>query len=655
MCGIAGILEPGTRDAGALSSRARTMAARLVHRGPDDEGVHIDGAHGLALAFRRLAVRDLTPTGHQPMRSDDGALTLVYNGELYDTDALASELDEPLLGTSDTEILLRTIARIGVEKTLPLLSGMFAFALFDKRTRTLTVARDRFGKKPLSLVEHAGGVLFASELHALREDPHGPSVIDDESARLFFRHGVVPGARSFYKGARKLPPGTFERFVIDGERVTTTGPVRYWSVETLLPPPEDGRVNFETGVRLVEGALTDAVRRRLVADVPLGAFLSSGVDSSLIVALMRAVGVERPRTFTIGTPGSDVDESERARAIAKHLGTEHHTLTVTPETMLEALEEMPRIYDEPFADSSAIPTLLVSRLARTHVTVALSGDGADELFCGYRQHGWVRHLWPALSRVPHAVRARLRDVVESLPASANEDAFSALRARLLPIVPAARYLSRDAFMKLAHAIAKPDALALHMHFRSLYDDDENPLGAPHADAAHLRALFGHGLTDGMRLTDLVTYLHDDILVKVDRASMSCGLEVRAPFLDDDVARAAFAIDPRAILPFGASPDGSTQKRVLREILARHMPLSLLSPVKQGFSVPMSAWLRGPLRPLLEEVTTPSALLSMGLDVDRVTRVRDLHLSGARAFPQELYAVLVWSRFIAHHARPRARP
>jgi asparagine synthase (glutamine-hydrolysing) len=655
MCGIAGILEPRVHDVRALEARARAMATRLAHRGPDDEGVHVDGQNGLALAFRRLAVRDLSSTGRQPMRSDDGALTLVYNGELYDTDALASELDGPLTGTSDTEILLRTIARIGVERTLPKLSGMFAFALFDARTRTLTVARDRFGKKPLLLFEHAHGILFASELHALREDPHGPSVIDDESVRLFFRQGVVPGVRSIYQGARKLPPGTSECFRVEDGRVTSRGPFPYFTLGTLVPTRAEGRVDFETGVRLVEGALTDAVRRRLVSDVPLGAFLSSGVDSSLVVALMRAVGVERPRTFTIGTPGSDDDESVRARAIAHALGTEHHELMVTPSHLLAALDELPQIYDEPFADSSAVPTLLVSRLARAHVTVALSGDGADELFCGYRQHGWVRQLWPLLARLPRTVRARLRSIVEGLPETASERALAPARLLLSRFTPAARYLSHDAILKLARAIARPDAMAFHAHFRTLFDDETNPRGAPSTDDARHLAFFENHVVDAMRMFDLATYLTDDILVKVDRASMSCGLEVRSPFLDDHVVRAAFALAPDNVLPIGTSPDGRAQKRVLREVLKRHMPLSLLSPVKRGFSVPMSAWLRGPLKPHLDEVTTKDALLTLGLDVERVTRVKAAHLSGARSFPQELFAVLVWARFFARHERRSSSP
>jgi len=645
MCGIAGILEPSTTDARALAHRARAMADRLAHRGPDGEGVFVDGPRGVALAHRRLAVRDLTSAGDQPMTTDDGALTLVYNGELYDTDLLLAHVDGPVRGTSDTAVLLALLRAVGVERALPMLSGMFAFALFDARSRTLTVARDRFGKKPLTLFTHAGGVLFASEARALTGDPHGPRALDDESTRLFFKYGCVPGARSIYAGAAKLPAGTFARFVIDDARVRASGPIPFAEIPSLFVSRAHGTLDESDGARLVEGALSDAVRRRLVSDVPLGAFLSSGVDSSLVVALMKQCGVARPITFTIGAPGDDDDERARAREIARALGTEHHERAVTPDDLLAALDEIPRVYDEPFADSSAIPTLLLSRLARGHVTVALSGDGADELFCGYRQHAFVRALAPLVRALPRALRRRLASAARG--ALVDDDALRPLRAALARRAPVLGYLSPHAFTKAAIALASDDALALHAHLREIAHDDENPAGAPTSDRGPPDAARAASeLVDAMRIDDLARYLHDDILVKVDRASMACGLEVRSPFLDLDVARAAFAIAPRAVLGALPSLDGRGQKRVLRRILARHIPLTLLSPVKRGFGVPIASWLRGPLRPALDEVTTKDALLSLGLDVDRVRAMKDAHLSGARANPSALFALLVFARFHA---------
>lgn len=646
MCGIAGIFEPQTTDARALEHRARAMAGRLAHRGPDGEGVFIDDARGVALAHRRLAVRDLTPLGDQPMTTDDGALTLVYNGELYDTDLLRAHVDGPVRGTSDTAVLLALLRTVGVERALPMLSGMFAFALFDARARTLTVARDRFGKKPLTLFTHDGGVLFASEARALTSDPRGPRALDEESTRLFFKYGCVPGARSIYAGAEKLPPGTFARFAVDDTgRVRSSGAVPFVRADALLDDRAHGALSLEDGARVVEGALTDAVRRRLVADVPLGAFLSSGVDSSLVVALMKRCGVERPVTFTIGAPGDDDDERARAREIARALGTEHHERAVTPGDLLAALDEIPRLFDEPFADSSAIPTLLLSRLARSHVTVALSGDGADELFCGYRQHAFVRALAPLVRGLPRAMRTALARGARDL--RVDDGALAALRSLLAKRAPALAYLSPHAFTKAAIALASSDPLALHSHLREVAHDDENPAGAPRSDRGPPAIARAQAeLVDAMRFDDLTRYLHDDILVKVDRASMACGLEVRSPFLDLDVARSAFAIAPKSVLGRLPSPDGRGQKRVLRRILERHLSLSLLSPVKRGFGVPMSSWLRGPLRPALDEVTTTDAVRSLGLDVERVRALKEGHLSGARTNPSALFALLVFSRFHA---------
>jgi asparagine synthase (glutamine-hydrolysing) len=637
MCGIAGIFHPTPGEAlpgEALAAGAEAMSAALAHRGPDDSGLF--ATRGIALAHRRLSILDLSPRGAQPMTDPGGRFRLLLNGEIYNHLDLRRELPEPEGGwrsTSDTETLLAALAAWGARRTLPRLRGMFAFALWDARERALTLGRDPFGEKPLhyAVVQHGGErhggerlFAFASELKALRAISGFDSAVDHESLALYLRFAYVPEPRTIYRAARKLPPGCLLTVHSETLREAPPEPERWFEADALSPAggAEPFRGTEAEALDGLERVLARAVERQLLADVPLGALLSGGVDSSLVVALMRRLGPVK--TFTIGYDDPAWDESADAAAVAAHLGTEHTTLTARPEDALALAEELPRIWDEPFADPSALPTALVCRLTREHVTVALSGDGGDELFAGYNRHAAAPRLWARLRRAPRPLRAACGALLGSVPPP-----WADALARRLGL---ATRLPGQKLAKLASVLGATDPAALYLRLCSCWPDPaenlpESPAlpviaGSPEAD-----------FTDWMRRMDARTYLPGDVLPKVDRAAMRFGLETRAPFLDPDVA--AFALS----LPSSLLVRGGRGKWPTRELLYRHVPRPLVDRPKMGFGVPLDGWLRGPLRPWAEELLAGERLRGGGLRPEPVRAAWARLLAGRTEEQFRLWAVL----------------
>ena len=625
MCGIAGFVD-GRHGGGSdrLEGLAEAMAETLRHRGPDDGGVWTDAETGVALANRRLAVRDLSAAGHQPMVSDDGRLVLTYNGEIYDTDEQRASLERAgrrFRGGSDTEVLLQACAEWGVDEAVRRCNGMFAFALWDRVERRLTLARDRMGIKPLYWVEKDGLFLFASELKALVGHPGWTPEIDRDALAAFARLSYVPSPLCIWKGARKMEPGT----VLTFEAGKAPTMARYWNMMDVAGRERD-ITDMHEAVEGLESLLGRAVRRRLVADVPIGLFLSGGMDSATVAALMQAEGRAPVKTFTVGFAETDFDESGDAARIAKHLGTEHQEIRLSPAETLDHVADVARCYDEPFADSSQIPSLLVSRLARRSVTVALSGDGGDEVFGGYNRYAWAEHHWPRLSRVPGPLRRAWAGAITAVP--------PVLWDRLAGVLGV--HQAGEKMHKAAALLALDDEAQAYRH-----------LTGPGIDASGL-VLGGNepppspppALDDAMeRMQDLDTvgYLPDDILTKVDRASMSVGLEVRVPLLDHEVVAFAW----RLARPLKVS--GGDTKRVLRAVAEKHMPASLFAGrPKSGFAVPIGAWLRGPLREWAGDLLSEQALRDQGtFDAALVGRWWREHRSGRRLRHHALWNVLMF--------------
>ena len=640
MCGIAGAWRPEGDNAEALNRWSGRMADSLEHRGPDSSGVWVDAAAGIGLGFRRLAIQDLSAAGEQPMASPCGRFVIVYNGEIYNFRELARELEQEGVGFhghSDTEVLVTAVSRWGLETTLSRINGMFAFALWDRETRRLTLARDRVGKKPLYYGWCGSVFLFGSELKALRAHPAFAAGIDRQALNLFIQYSWVPTPYSIYEGIRKLPAGT--SLTVDPSRPPEE-PVAYWSarekVERGSLEPFSG--SFEDAVGALESRLETAVAVRMIADVSLGALLSGGIDSSLVVALMQAQSQVPIKTFTIGFHEAKYNEAPHAAAIAKHLGTDHKELYLTPQDCLDVIPRLPELYDEPFADSSQIPTYVVSRLARGDVTVALSGDGGDELFVGYSAYRRSLDRWAGRRRLPGGLSPLLGEGLRSLsrlvalwPASPNHPPSRAWRL-------AAK------MRKLAASLSAEGPTDLYAKKRLRCKEEEGfvPRGgqAPCllSDPATWQGL-GDPLT-AMTYLDFMTYLPDDILVKVDRASMGVSLEVRAPLLDRNVVEFAWQ------LPLAAKFGPQGGKRVLREVLARHLPRQLFERPKSGFGMPVAEWLSGPLRDWSESLLDESRLRSEGyLGVEAVREAWSQQLSGQRNREQLIWSLLTFQSWL----------
>lgn len=646
MCGIAGLIDPaaGLGDE-ALQDAARTMADTLWHRGPDDGGTWADPESGLGLGFRRLAILDLTDAGHQPMHSASGRYVVVFNGEIYNHRELRRDLDGPWRGHSDTEVMLAAFTRWGVEEATRRFNGMFAFALWDRERRVLTLGRDRLGEKPLYYGTVGRTFAFGSELKALRAIPGFSATPDRDALALFLRHGYIPAPYSAYQGIAKLPPG----HLLDVREGCPGTPRAYWSAREaaqkgLQEPFQGSRTEAREALHQL---LRDAVRLRLEADVPLGAFLSGGIDSSLVVALMQEQRSDPVRTFTIGFAEQGYDEAPHARAVAGHLGTEHTELYVTPDQALAVVPQLARMYDEPFSDSSQIPTHLVSALARRDVTVSLSGDGGDELFGGYSRYAQLDVLWRRLSRVPAPLRRAAAAGVRRVPTRAWDAAFRAAG----PVLPPRGRVAQPGgkLHHLAASFGRSTAEDVYLQMVSLWDDPASlVLGATEHPTALTDRRAGIDADPVLRVMqlDAVSYLPDDILAKVDRAAMAVSLETRVPLLDHRVYELAWS------LPADYRYAGGTGKRLLREVLRQYVPDALIDRPKMGFGVPIGSWLRGPLRPWAEELLDERRLRDQGLlDPGPVRAAWEGHLSGAVDEKYRLWAVLLLQAWLEEQAVP----
>ena len=641
MCGIAGILDPtASTSADRLGALASTMASSVQHRGPDDSGLWVDADAGVAFGHRRLAVIDLGEGGAQPMVSSGGGWVMAYNGEIYNYAEVRHRLERggmQFRSDSDTEVLVAAVEEWGIDRALDACEGMFAAALWDKRDRALHLLRDRFGEKPL-YYGWAGGVFaFGSELKALCTLPGFVAELNRRAVRMFLRHNCVPAPDTIWRGVHKLMPG---------HMVTVKTPVQgalppqrcYWSAADAVAGARQHQLTGSDSEMTdqLEEALSDAVAARMVADVPVGAFLSGGIDSSTIVALMQRHASAPVRTFTVGFADRSFDESSEAAAVAAHLGTDHTAVHVGDAEAIEVIPRLADIWDEPFADVSQIPTYLVSRVARQDVTVSLSGDGGDELFAGYNRHAWLGRVWGMAAGVPPGARRTAGSALSRIPPAFVEGAAQA--TRILPAGWQVRNPSTKV-AKLARVLSASDPEDAYRALTTHWEDASSLVlghdsGDP-ADEGTRRPLPGGGITEQMLWADLVGYLPDDVLTKLDRAAMAVSLETRVPFLDRGILDLAWR------LPLDAKLRGGQTKWVLRQVLERYVPTGLVERPKMGFGLPIGSWLRGVLAPWAEHLLEERRLRGQGLlDPVPIRRAWDLHLSGRRDLGYELWDVLV---------------
>jgi len=638
MCGIAGYWDKRGADANV----AEKMALQIQHRGPDGAGVWLNKTGDLALAHRRLAVIDLSPAGHQPMISPCKRYTLVFNGEIYNHLAIRQDLEREgghfdWRGHSDTETLLAALRHWGLEKTLQQLNGMYAFALWDSQERTLALARDRMGEKPLYYGHNKGCFFFGSELKSFKAHPYWQADIDRDALSLFMRHNVVPAPWSIYKGIKKLAPAHFVVIRDTGNEVSE--PRCYWNLAEIA---EKGAANPKQGIadatNELDALLRDAVKSRMAADVPLGAFLSGGFDSTMVATLMQAQSSRPVKTFTIGFNEEGYNEAVHAKAVAKHLGTEHTELYVTSEQAMAVIPRLPTIWDEPFSDSSQIPTLLVSELARKHVTVSLSGDGGDELFCGYNRYTQGYQIWHKLQFLPAPLRQAIGSLMQVFPGASLEYLFSFLPKRFQ--IP---HLA-DRLPKLGGVVKEKSGESYYQNLISHWKNpDQLVIGATEPQTIFNQPEKLPKLKDFRELMmylDSMTYLPDDILTKVDRASMAVSLEARVPLLDHRVVEFAWQV------PISMKYRDGKGKWLLREVLYRYVPRELMERPKMGFGVPIDEWLRGPLRDWAEDLLSEQRLKDEGFfDPEPIRKMWQEHVSGKRRWHYYLWDVLMFQAWL----------
>jgi asparagine synthase (glutamine-hydrolysing) len=646
MCGLAGYLTNAwNHDQAQKSLMAMTRA--IAHRGPDSHGQWLDAQAGIALGHVRLAIVDLSPAGAQPMHSASGRYVLAYNGEIYNHLDLRAELEKQgrapaWRGHSDTESLLAGMEVWGMEATVKRCVGMFAFAVWDRQQRALTLCRDRVGEKPLYFGWQGNCFLFASELKALKAHPAFQAAIDRNALALMMRHNHVPAPYSIYQGIHKITPGTLLTLSL-GNR--GAAPESYWDARQMvahgLSRPFDG--SPEAAVDQLDVLLRKAVGRQMMADVPLGAFLSGGVDSSTVVALMQDLSPRPVNTFTIGFHEDVFNEAPHAKAVAAHLGTHHTELYVTARQAMDVIPRLPGMYCEPFADSSQIPTFLVSQLARQQVTVSLSGDAGDELFGGYNRYLLTQQMWHRLARLPVPVRAALARALLALPAKTWDRLLGPLQT-LLPTRLAQSHIGEKVH-KGAEVFASGTAIELYRRMVSQWDKPQQLVPGSHEPPTVLSDPARQPQTDNlvhhMMAMDLLSYLPDDILVKVDRAAMAVSLETRVPLLDHEVVEFAWR------LPLDYKIRQGTGKWPLRQVLRRYVPQELTERPKMGFGVPIDHWLRGPLKDWAHDLLDPVRMRQQGyLNPDLIQQKWAQHLLGKRNWQHDLWNVLMFQSWLA---------
>ena len=638
MCGIIGVWGKSAPDATIV----KKMANQLDHRGPDNSGLWIDASDGIALAHQRLAILDLSPAGEQPMISSCGRFILTYNGEIYNHMDLRQELEKQNAsvlwkGHSDTETLLNALSHWGVENTLKKINGMFAFAFWDKKKQQLFIARDRMGEKPIYYGQSKNTFFFSSELKALTCHPDWQGEIDRNTLSLYLKYNYVPSPLSIYTNIKKLPPAKFVIIENDGQNVSD--PFSYWDLTQIA----EGGVNayhysFEEACDELENLLRNAIKIRMSADVPLGAFLSGGIDSTTVVAMMQAQSSRPIKTFSIGFRYDTHNEAHYAKTLAKYLGTDHNELYVSQQDALSVIPKLPYIYDEPFSDPSQIPTFLVSQLAKQHVTVSLSGDGGDELFCGYNRYNMGYHVWQKLRAFPPSIRqmvawlitqpvAYLLDLVQKCIPKRYQ--VSNLPDLLLKLSLVLKCEGDDAFYNtLVSNHSYSEAIVIgNIETKNLHSNGEN---IPNF----------LDIREKMMFLDMISYLPDGILTKVDRASMAVSLEARVPLLDHRLVEFAWRI------PMKFKSNSGTGKLLLRHVLDRYVPRQLMERPKMGFGIPIEQWLRGSLRDWGEELLKEKRLKEEGFfNTQIVRKMWEGHQRGLRRWHYSLWSILMFQAWL----------
>ncbi|MDC0485117.1 asparagine synthase (glutamine-hydrolyzing) [Gammaproteobacteria bacterium] len=646
MCGFAGFIGGPSFDS-SLKDSIENMTESLIHRGPDSSGIWISSMNKLALGHNRLAVQDLSEMGHQPMESPSSRYLIVFNGEIYNHLELRKKINsshsQPVdwRGSSDTETILVSIEVFGLNATLQMCKGMFAFALWDQKSKKLFLARDCAGEKPLYYGEIDNSFVFGSELKALKRFPNFQNTLSSAALNAYFQYGYIPSPHSIYKNIYKVEPGTYVEFNASTEINSNYKKVTYWSLqETISESKEKVFVNPDSAISAIEETMNNSVRSQMISDVPLGVFLSGGVDSSLIAALAQKNSHVPIKTFTIGFENPEFDESQYAEDVARHIGTNHTKYLVSDSDVLNLIPHLPRIYDEPFADSSQIPTYFVCRAAKQEVTVALSGDAGDELFGGYNRYIFSSNIWTKVSWLPKFIRQLLGSLLIMIPVNV----WNRLKKLFL-------FKNFSLFGNKVHkvGVALKNSSTLndfYLSFSYIWENTSDILIEQNLDSRLIlkKNYFGTKVqsypAEQMMFYDLITYLPDDILCKVDRAAMSVSLETRAPFLDKNVISDAWR------LPLSFKIKSGEGKWLLKEILYKYVPKKMLDRPKAGFALPIGDWLRGPLMKWAEDLLDKQTIDEQGyLNSDNVEKIWKQHLSGKYDWTAKLWTVLMFQAWL----------